>query len=337
MTPPSDTPTSIAAPDPAIYVAGATGSGKSAVAIALARRLGNAAIVNADAFQLYRGYEILSAAPGAADRLRVPHHLYGVLALSGTCDAARYARMARPLITSLADSGIRPIVVGGSGLYLKALTHGLAPTPPADPELRARLEELDLPDLVDWYRGLDPDGAEATNLQNRRYVTRNLEITLLTGRPASEIKRAFAVAEPDLHAILLTRDRADLYDRIDRRTAAMFSDGVVTEVRALSGATLSSTAEKAIGLAEIRALLAGELDEPAAIDRIRQATRRYAKRQLTWFRREKAFQSVCLDAAETADSAADRILGQFPELRSLPPTSLTPSPAPCLNSSKKTD
>lgn len=301
--------------DPAFYLAGPTGSGKSAVALALAERIGKAAIVNADAFQLYRGYEILSAAPSAEDQKRVPHHLYGALSLEENCDAARFSTLARNTINRLAAEGTVPIVVGGSGLYLKSLTHGLAPTPPGDPELRAQLEDNSLDELVAQYREVDPEGAEATNLKNRRYVTRNLEISLLTGRPASELKREFARNAPKISAVVITRKREELYDRINRRTESMFSEGVVEEIRALADTELSVTAEKAIGLREIRAHIAGELSEAETIEAIQQATRRYAKRQGTWFRRETAFVEIALGSEENAASVADRILEEFPSLR----------------------
>ncbi|MCB1231440.1 MAG: tRNA (adenosine(37)-N6)-dimethylallyltransferase MiaA, partial [Verrucomicrobiae bacterium] len=301
--------------DPAFYLAGPTGSGKSAIALALAERIGQrAAIVNADAFQLYRGYEILSAAPSAEDRLRIPHRLYGELALTENCDAARFAKFARETIDQLAADGILPIVVGGSGLYLKSLTHGLAPTPPGDPALREKLDALSLDELVAWYEREDPNGAAATNLRNRRYVTRNLEITLLSGQPASVLKKEFAESAPSIRGVVIERDREDLYDRINRRTPAMFAEGVVDEIRALADIDISVTAEKAIGLSEIRAVIAGKLSEPEAIEQIQQATRRYAKRQGTWFRRETVFQTVCLLPTETPDSAADRILNLFPHL-----------------------
>lgn len=291
-----------------LYLAGPTGSGKSEVALALAERIPGAEIVNADAYQIYRGYEILSAAPDASSRERAPHHLYGVLSLEEACDAARYAEMARPLLDRLIAEGKRPLVVGGSGLYLKALTHGLSDTPPADPALRARLDDLSHPALVDWFRRLDPQGAETADLQNRRYLTRYLEISLLSGRPSSELRRGFATATPELDAVFLTRDRPDLYERINERTSRMFSDGVVEEIRALDPNALSATARKAIGLQEVLDLLEGKTEESNAVDAIRQATRRYAKRQGTWFRREKVFQSVCLAPDETPDSAANRVL-----------------------------
>ncbi len=308
--------------DPAFYLAGPTGSGKSAVALALADRLRSAgiecAVINADAFQLYAGIEILSAAPTAEQRGRVPHHLYGALSLDEAGDAAHYAALARPLLDDLCSRNIRPLVVGGSGLYLKALTHGLAPTPPGDPDLRQLLDTIALADLVAWYQRIDAEGAAATNLQNRRYVTRNLEIALLSGQPASELKRSFATPSPRLNAVVLSRERSDLYDRINHRADTMFANGVIDEIRRLADAPLSSTTERAIGLREIRACIGGELSREETIERIRQATRRYAKRQVTWFKREKEFQSICLAADDTADSAAGRILSQLPPLLSAP-------------------
>lgn len=319
MRPPPDT----------LYLAGPTGSGKSAVALALARLLPPAAIVNADAFQLYRGIDLLSATPPPEARAEARHVLYGVLDLAESCDAASYAARASAAIRDLRAGGVLPIVVGGSGLYLKALTHGLSPTPPGDPALREQLERLDLDLLVAWLRAIDPGTAARTNLKNRRYVSRNLEICLLAGIPASTLKRQSEEPEPVLSAFVLSRDREDLYRRIEARTDSQFRQGLVEEIRQLEGRPISPTAAKAIGLREVQDLLAGRLTPEACRAAIVQATRRYAKRQETWFRREKAFQSICLTPSETPDSAARRILGR------LAPPDLTPglpaSPEPCPN------
>lgn len=289
-----------------IYLSGQTGSGKTSVAIELARRIGNVEIVNADAFQIYRDMPILSAAPTPEERSTVPHHLFEFLNSSEECDAARFSKIARDTITEVQDRGATPLVVGGSGLYLKAITHGLAPTPKGDPELRAKLDRLSLEDLVDRYRQLDPAGAEQTNLKNRRYVTRNLEISILTGQPASELKQAWAEDSPDLCAFYLSRSRADIYDRINRRTLQMFENGVVQEVTELG--EQSPTARKAIGISEIRGLLSGEIDQATCIDTIQTITRRYAKRQEFWFKRETAFIPVSVSPDDEPDSVAGRIL-----------------------------
>jgi len=289
---------------PPLYLAGQTGSGKTAIALELVRMLAPVEIINADAFQIYRGLEILSAAPAAEERALCPHHLFGDIPATSECDAASFARLAREMIARVSTRAV-PLVVGGSGLYLKAITHGLAPTPKGDPALRSELERLTLDTLVERYESLDPVGAARTNLLNRRYVTRNLEICLLTGRPASQLKSEWAENAPEIRAVYLHRDREETYSRINRRTLAMFENGVVAEVAALG--ELSTTAEKAIGLREIRAHLSGELDLPNCIAAIQQMTRHYAKRQASWFKRENAFHRLEVTPDESPADTAARI------------------------------
>jgi len=284
-----------------IYITGATGTGKSDVAIELARLIGGE-IVNGDAYQVYHGFNIVAAIPDEAERAEVPHHLYACLDPSESSDAVRYVTMAEPVIAEICARGKHPIVVGGSGLYIKALTHGLAPTPKGDPALREALDPLELDQLCAWLERIDPEGAAITNLKNRRYVSRNLEIALLAGERASDLKKQWQRDTPDLPGFHLTRDRELLKQRIDARTHAMFAAGLVDEIRALGD--LSDTAGRAIGIREVRALIDGELSESEAIAAIQQSTRRYAKRQGTWFRREKALQSVCLDDHANAKSVA---------------------------------
>jgi tRNA dimethylallyltransferase len=295
------------------YLAGATGTGKSHVALDLAERLGGE-IVNADAYQIYRGLDILTAKPAAKDLTRVSHHLYSALDPGESLDASRFAALAKPVIAEIQSRGRLPIVTGGSGLYLKALTHGISENlPPSDPTLRAELEAQPLPLLAHRLHQLDPDGAAKTNLLNKRYVIRALEITLLSGRPMSEIKNGWASQNPtDFRGVVLVRERADLYERINARVSEMFDSGALEEVRAAE--TRSRTSAKAIGVGEIRAHLAGELTLDACIDAVRQSTRRYAKRQMTWFRREIGFVPVCLAPDDGPDSAIARILEHFPEL-----------------------
>jgi tRNA dimethylallyltransferase len=270
-----------------IYICGATASGKSALALVVAEQV-NGEIVNADAFQLYQGLEIVSAAPSADEQARLPHHLYGVIPPDQSADAGSYLRMASPVIAEIQSRGKTPIVTGGSGLYLKFLTHGPAPLPQGDPQLRAELDARPLQDLVDELRKLDPVEASRTALANRRFVTRALEICLLTGDRASDLRDQWASRTSEiasrLRGIVIHRERADLHARIARRTRAMLDSGAIEEVAAL--AEVSANAEKAIGIREIRAHLAGELSRSACAERIDAATRQYAKRQATWFRRE---------------------------------------------------
>ena len=271
-----------------IYICGPTASGKSSLALEMADQL-DGEIVNADAFQLYRGLEIVSAAPSADEKAQVPHHLYGVLDPTTSADAQRYVELASPVIAEIQSRGKTPVITGGSGLYLKFLTHGAAPLPTADAALRAEMEARPLDDLVAELQRLDPAEATRTALQNRRFVSRALEICLLSGRKASDLRDQWesqtAALSSQLRGIVIQRTRPDLHDRIARRTRAMLDGGALEEVAAL--ADVSTNCEKAIGFREIRSLLAGELDRATCEDLINAATRQYAKRQETWFRREK--------------------------------------------------
>lgn len=300
------------APFPPLYLAGQTGSGKTSVALELVRHFPRVEIVNADAFQVYRGMEIVSAAPSEAERALCPHHLFGTLDPAMECDAATFASMARARIAEIAARAV-PLIVGGSGLYLKAITHGLAPTPKGDPELRRKLDTLPLDELIREYQRLDAEGAAKTNLKNRRYVTRNLEISILSGRPASVIKSEWKINHPDIKAFYIHRTREDIYARINRRTLAMFEAGVLDEVSRLG--PLSPTAEKAIGLREIQAHLRGEMDRETCITTIQQTTRHYAKRQGSWFKRETAFHRLETGIDESPETTAARIIESY----TLPP------------------
>lgn len=293
------------------YIVGPTASGKSSIAMTLAERAGGE-IVNADAFQLYRGLDIVTAKPSPADRARVPHHLYDVLTPDEYCDAQRLREMALPIIADIQSRGRLPIVVGGSGLYIKALTHGLAKLPGRDEAIRERLATLTPEERRDQLLSLDPKAATNVPLSNPRYVERALEICLLTGRPQSELRNTFADVKPDGHGVVLSLDRERLYERIRARVLAMMAAGLVEEIRALGD--LSITAEKAIGIRDMRRFFAGECTEDEAVEAIVLATRRYAKRQITWFRREAWLQTICLTDDSTAESATSQILNQFPSL-----------------------
>ena len=273
------------------YIVGPTGCGKSSVALTLAERW-NGEIVNADAFQVYEHMPIITGAPSAADRARVPHHLYGIVPVEEDYNVARYAASVEHVIQEIQSRGRHPMVVGGSGLYVKALTHGLAESPPGDASLRHGLHSISEDRRVRWLERLDPVGARRTNLRNPRYVMRALEITLLSGTPASVLKADWRRQDlSGVDGVLISRDREDLYGRINRRVEEMFAAGAVAEVSALPP-TLSTTASKAIGVGEIRRYLRGDCTLAEAVEAIRQATRRYAKRQETWFRREPIFRRL---------------------------------------------
>ncbi len=275
--------------DPKLFfICGPTASGKSALALEMAAKL-DGEIVNADAFQLYRGLEIISAAPSAGERAQVPHHLYGVLDPTESADAQLYVKLAKPVIAEIQARGKTPVVTGGSGLYLKFLTHGAATLPTGDATLRAEMDARPLEDLVAQLTALDPMEASRTALQNRRFVSRALEICLLSGEKASALRDRWEARTVEissqLRGLVIHRSRADLHARITLRTRTMLDSGALEEVAALT--EISTNCEKAIGFREIRSLLTGDTERATCEALINAATRQYAKRQETWFRREK--------------------------------------------------
>ena len=189
------------------------------------------------------------------------------------------------MLSEIEARGKRPLVVGGSGLYLKFLTHGPNDLPTADPKLRAKLEALSLDELNRRLEELDPVEAARIDRQNPRYVQRALEVCLLTGRPVSEQRDSFEIDASHLRGVVLTWEPAPLEERIRLRAKAMLEGGAIEEVAALPN--LGATAAKAIGVPEIRSYLDGASDRESCEEQIVIATRQYAKRQRTWFRRER--------------------------------------------------
>ena len=295
----------------AFFIVGPTATGKSDLAADVAREVG-AEIVSADAFQIYSGLDLLTAKPDDATLAKAPHHLIGAVPLTEEMNAERYRRAAMRATDEINSRGKLAIVVGGSGLYIKALTHGFAPVPESDPKLRAKLNAMSLDDLRSQLAELDPETARKIDMNNRRRLVRALEICLLSGKSMSDALAARSTvaegvdlggltdvrprsapaatgAESTIVAsgVVVFRDRNELYERINQRVETMFEHGVIEEVRT-AGAT-SATASQMIGLREIRELLAGKKSLPQCVAEIQQATRRYAKRQLTWFRRQTNF------------------------------------------------
>jgi tRNA dimethylallyltransferase len=275
----------------AFFIVGPTATGKSELAADVAHEI-DAEIVSADAFQIYRGLDLLTAKPDGSTLAKAPHHLIGTTSLRDEMNAEKYRRAALRAIDEINSRCKLAIVVGGSGLYIKALTHGLAPLPESDRALREKLNAMSLDDLRSQLSELDPEMAQKIDLKNRRRVTRALEICLLTGRPASEVVAGVADSGQPGSSIpatgaLVFRDRQELYERINQRVEMMFERGVIEEVR--TAGEISLTASQMIGLREICQLLARKKSLPQCIAEIQQATRRYAKRQLTWFRRHTNF------------------------------------------------
>ena len=272
------------------FVVGPTAVGKSEIAADVATEVG-AEIVSADAFQIYRGLDLLTAKPETGTLAKVPHHLIGTVSILDKMSAAKFRERALVAISEIHSRGKLAIVVGGSGLYIKALTHGLSSAPAADPDLRARLNELSLHDLQNKLLALDPEAASRIDLKNRRRLVRAIEVCLLGEQKISGRRKEWE-SDVGTNGVFVFRERDEIYERINRRVEAMFENGVIEEVRAAGG--MSETASKMIGLREIRELLDGKMSILQCVAAIQQATRRYAKRQLTWFRRQTNFQPLNL-------------------------------------------
>jgi len=276
-----------------IVVLGPTATGKSALGMLIARRLGGL-IIGADSVQVYRGLDAGSCKPPLAAREEVPHALIDVADPGEPFSAGRYARMAGESIDAALAGGRVPIVVGGTGLYLKALLHGIAPMPPRNDEVRRLLYERARSGspaaLHAELAACDPESASRIGQNDLQRIVRALAVVTVTGRPMSRYisESGFEAGRMRALKIGLTMDRERLYRRIEDRVDRIFASGLVEETRNLlaSGVPPDANALKALGYREVLAHLRGEIDLPRAVDLVKRNTRRYARRQLIWFRRE---------------------------------------------------
>jgi tRNA dimethylallyltransferase len=272
---------------PLVLIAGPTASGKSALALAFAQQIGGV-IVNADSAQIYRDLGVLSAAPTEEERQAAEHRLYGVRDGALPCSAADWAEMARKEIADIHSAGRTPILAGGTGLYLRTLLEGIAPVPAIDPDVRSRVRDSPVEENREKLRTLDPAAAERLNPADTTRINRTLEVILSTGRTLAEwqAERDGGIGgSVELRPLLLLPPRKWLYARCDERFAHMIEQGAVAEVEALIARKLNPNLPvmRAIGVRELSRYLLGQgsLDEAVAAGQ--QATRRYAKRQYTWF------------------------------------------------------
>jgi len=297
------------------FIVGPTGAGKTAFALAAAEHL-DAEIVNADSRQVYRGMDIGTAKPSAAERCRVAHHLIDIRDPGKPMDVAEFARIARAAIAEIAGRERRVLVVGGSGLYLRVLRGGIFDGPAARPALRAELaavaERLGPGELYRRLSAVDPEAAARIDPHDLSRIVRALEVYELSGMPISFYQRrhAFAAREYASLTIGLTIPRDALYAAIEQRFDAMVAAGLIEEVRALmaGGGDLSGM-PPAIGYREIASYLRGEMTLEQAIERAKRESRRLAKRQLTWFRAEPEI--VWIDPHEQTEEGMRRLENFF--------------------------
>ena len=280
-----------------IVICGATATGKSDIAIEIAQEIG-AEIINADSMQLYRGMDIGTAKLPEGERGGIPHHLLDVLEVSQDSTVAWYQEQARAAITEIHSRGKDAVIVGGTGLYIKAILDDLN-FPDTDPEVRAKLEaeaeEFGAASLFARLEELDPAAALAIDRANTRRIIRALEVIEITGRPfTANLPREDSSRYPDALQFGLVMDREHLRERIDLRVDRMWDQGFVTEVDQLiaQGIREGSTAQRALGYAQIIAMRDGTMTEEAAKEDTKRASRQYARRQETWFSRDARIQWV---------------------------------------------
>ncbi len=276
----------------AVFIAGPTASGKSSVAEKLALQI-NAEIISADSMQVYRGMDILSAKPTPEQRKAVPHYLVDILGPTEQYSAAIFREKALKAMQDITGRGKIPLIVGGTGLYVKALTRGLFSDKGKDEQLRKELEKeakhKGKEHLYERLKQVDPEAAQKIHPNDLRRLVRSLEAYEVNNMTITQLKGNNEGLDKkyDFKMFAINRDRRELYKRIELRVDKMFEDGLVDEVKNLLKLPLSHTAQQAIGIKQISAYLKKEYTLDKAKELIKRDTRRFAKRQLTWFRQEK--------------------------------------------------
>ena len=296
----------------AVYLTGPTASGKTAVGVALAKRI-DAEVVALDSMTLYRGMDVLTAKPTPPERAGVPHHLIDVLDPWDSASVADYRAWAVSAVSDIEGRGRKVLFVGGTPLYLKALLRGLFDGPGADAGLRAELEQ-DADRIGDdamqrRLAAVDPSSALRLHPNDRRRVLRALEVVTTSGRPISSFQNEHQPAPPEVRVFALERPRDELCSRIDARVVRMFDDGLVDEVRALQSGVLPvhPVPAQGVGYCEVEALLDGRATFAETLSRIQARTRQFAKRQATWFRGLAEVRPWKLSGDEPAEVTAEAL------------------------------
>jgi tRNA dimethylallyltransferase len=295
-----------------IFIAGPTAVGKSEIALFVAEKIGGE-IISADSMQVYRGLDIGTAKPSAAERARVPHHLIDICDLTENFDAAQFIRLAQKAVAEIQSRNRVPIFCGGTGLYFKAFLSGLGEAPATNPELRAELEAASFEALLRELHERDPAAYGKIDKQNPRRVIRAVEVIRLTGKKFSEQRaewKSKAQSPKSKNFFAFSRQSEDLHARISARVDTMFARGLVDETRGLlaRGLEQNQTAMQAIGYRQVAEHLRGERDLAETIELVKSRTRQFAKRQLTWFRRQLDPEWIELKPDEVAEAIVANLI-----------------------------
>jgi tRNA dimethylallyltransferase len=300
------------APSSLLLLAGPTAVGKSDIALLLAERLGGE-IISVDSMQVYRGLDIGTAKPSPEERARVPHHLIDVADLTEPFDASQFLKLAQRAVADIQARGHVPILCGGTGLYFKVFLEGLKEAPPANASLRVALRATPLPELLRELAERDPVTYERIDRQNPRRIIRVIEVIRLTGQPFSAQRADWQPSTPNPQASTshfgLARTPADLQRRIDARVDAMFRRGWVAETEQLlqRGLAQNETAMQALGYHQIVEHLRGERSLAETVGLVKIRTHQFAKRQMTWFRRQLYLTWVHLEPQSSAETVIKSI------------------------------
>ncbi len=293
---------------PLLVVTGPTASGKTALAVQLAKQL-NGEVISADSMQIYQGMDIATAKPTPEEMASVPHHLISLLPPSHPFSVAEYVSLAHAAAQDIHSRGRLPILAGGTGLYISSMVDNLTFTPePSDPQLRKQLQALAEQQggehLLEMLRGFDPETADTLHPNNLGRIIRSIEVYRLTGRTMSQ-QRSLSRATPSPYNLCMLglnfRHRQRLYDRINHRVDVMLEQGLLEEARQAFQST-GPTAGQAIGCKELYPYLQGNAELQPCVEKLKQSTRNYAKRQLTWLRREPRIHWLYPDALPPGES-----------------------------------
>lgn len=293
-----------------IAIVGPTASGKTGLAVALARAL-DGEVINADSMQIYRELSVSTAKPTAQEMSGVVHHLLDIKSVTESFSVVEYVSLARAVIADITNRGKIPIICGGTGLYVDSLLSGVDyDAQPEDPEIREKYRELYESDPDECYRLLcecDPEAAKIIHKNNGKRVVRALEVYFASGQKyeqrAAASKQKATEYEP-LYIFLTARDREYLYSKIDARVDDMINRGLIDEARAYYEYDISDTSSQAIGCKEMRPYLTGDAPLDECVDNLKRATRRYAKRQITWFSKNRAANVIYIDDEPPVNTAA---------------------------------